>query len=64
MTALTVVASAAVITPVGGIQYGDDFHVFYSGTEVVAPEGWTVRMQPPQRFQFSPSDSLTTAPAD
>ncbi|MCW9732083.1 branched-chain amino acid aminotransferase [Avibacterium sp. 20-15] len=26
--------TAAVITPIGGIQYGDDFHVFYSETEV------------------------------
>ena len=25
---------AAVISPIGGIQYGDDFHVFYSETEV------------------------------
>ena len=27
--------TAAVISPIGGIQYGDDFHVFYSETEVV-----------------------------
>ena len=26
--------TAAVISPIGGIQYGDDFHVFYSETEV------------------------------
>ncbi|EJS91034.1 branched-chain amino acid aminotransferase [Pasteurella multocida subsp. multocida str. Anand1_cattle] len=26
--------TAAVITPIGGIQYGDNFHVFYSETEV------------------------------
>ena len=26
--------TAAVISPVGGIQNGDDFHVFYSETEV------------------------------
>lgn len=26
--------TAAVITPIGGIQYGDDLHVFYSQTEV------------------------------
>ncbi|MGC7559525.1 branched-chain amino acid aminotransferase [Pasteurella sp. PK-2025] len=26
--------TAAVITPIGGIQYGDHFHVFYSETEV------------------------------
>lgn len=26
--------TAAVITPIGGIQNGDDFHVFYSETEV------------------------------
>ncbi|MVN87792.1 branched-chain amino acid aminotransferase [Deinococcus sp. HMF7620] len=26
--------TAAVITPIGGIQHGDDFHVFYSETEV------------------------------
>ena len=26
--------TAAVISPLGGIQYGDDFHVFYSETEV------------------------------
>ena len=26
--------TAAVISPIGGIQYGDDFHVFYSKTEV------------------------------
>lgn len=26
--------TAAVITPIGGIQYGDKFHVFYSETEV------------------------------
>ncbi|MCQ9209151.1 branched-chain amino acid aminotransferase [Granulicatella seriolae] len=26
--------TAAVITPIGGIQYGDQFHVFYSETEV------------------------------
>lgn len=26
--------TAAVITPIGGIQYGDDFHIFYSETEV------------------------------
>ncbi|MFZ7223787.1 branched-chain amino acid aminotransferase [Avibacterium avium] len=26
--------TAAVITPIGGIQYGDDFHVFYSEIEV------------------------------
>ncbi|MBE2894116.1 branched-chain amino acid aminotransferase [Spirabiliibacterium falconis] len=26
--------TAAVITPIGGIQYKDDFHVFYSETEV------------------------------
>ncbi|OOR97176.1 branched chain amino acid aminotransferase [Haemophilus paracuniculus] len=26
--------TAAVITPVGGIQHGDNFHVFYSETEV------------------------------
>ncbi|MBE2898201.1 branched-chain amino acid aminotransferase [Pasteurellaceae bacterium 20609_3] len=26
--------TAAVITPIGGIQYHDDFHVFYSETEV------------------------------
>jgi branched-chain amino acid aminotransferase len=26
--------TAAVITPIGGIQYNDDFHVFYSETEV------------------------------
>ncbi|MDG6896050.1 branched-chain amino acid aminotransferase [Volucribacter amazonae] len=26
--------TAAVITPIGGIQYGDDFHVFHSETEV------------------------------
>lgn len=26
--------TAAVITPIGGIQYGDRFHVFYSETEV------------------------------
>ncbi len=26
--------TAAVITPIGGIQYGDTFHVFYSETEV------------------------------
>ena len=25
--------TAAVISPIGGIQYGDDFHVFYSETE-------------------------------
>lgn len=25
--------TAAVITPIGGIQHGDDFHVFYSETE-------------------------------
>ena len=27
-------STAAVISPIGGIQYGDDFHVFYSETEV------------------------------
>ncbi|MBX9074987.1 branched-chain amino acid aminotransferase [Streptococcus anginosus] len=26
--------TAAVISPIGGIQHGDDFHVFYSETEV------------------------------
>ena len=26
--------TAAVISPIGGIQYGDDFHVFYSETDV------------------------------
>lgn len=26
--------TAAVITPIGGIQYKDDFHIFYSETEV------------------------------
>ena len=26
--------TAAVITPIGGVQHGDDFHVFYSETEV------------------------------
>ncbi|MDH6363026.1 branched-chain amino acid aminotransferase [Enterococcus sp. PF1-24] len=26
--------TAAVISPIGGIQYGDNFHVFYSETEV------------------------------
>ena len=26
--------TAAVISPIGGIQYGDDFHVFYSETKV------------------------------
>lgn len=26
--------TAAIITPIGGIQYGDNFHVFYSETEV------------------------------
>ena len=26
--------TAAVISPIGGIQYGEDFHVFYSETEV------------------------------
>ena len=26
--------TAAVISPIGGIQYGDDFHIFYSETEV------------------------------
>lgn len=26
--------TAAVITPIGGIQHGDEFHVFYSETEV------------------------------
>ena len=26
--------TAAVISPIGGVQYGDDFHVFYSETEV------------------------------
>lgn len=26
--------TAAVISPIGGIQHGDDFHVFYSKTEV------------------------------
>lgn len=26
--------TAAVVTPIGGIQYGDNFHVFYSETEV------------------------------
>lgn len=26
--------AAAVISPIGGIQNGDDFHVFYSETEV------------------------------
>ena len=26
--------TAAVITPIGGIQHGDDFHVFHSETEV------------------------------
>ena len=26
--------TAAVISPIGGIQYRDDFHVFYSETEV------------------------------
>ena len=26
--------TAAVITPIGGIQYGDNFHIFYSETEV------------------------------
>lgn len=26
--------TAAVITPIGGVQYKDDFHVFYSETEV------------------------------
>ena len=26
--------TAAVITPIGGIQYDDNFHVFYSETEV------------------------------
>ncbi|TYA51499.1 branched-chain amino acid aminotransferase [Aggregatibacter actinomycetemcomitans] len=26
--------TAAVVSPIGGIQYGDDFHVFYSETEV------------------------------
>lgn len=26
--------TAAVITPIGGIQYGDNFHVFYSESEV------------------------------
>ena len=25
---------SAVISPIGGIQHGDDFHVFYSETEV------------------------------
>ena len=26
--------TAAVISPIGGVQHGDDFHVFYSETEV------------------------------
>ena len=26
--------TAAVISPIGGIQYGDDFHIFYSETDV------------------------------
>ena len=26
--------TAAVISPIGGVQHGDDFHVFYSKTEV------------------------------
>lgn len=26
--------TAAVISPIGGIQHGEDFHVFYSETEV------------------------------
>ena len=26
--------TAAVISPIGGIKYGDDFHVFYSESEV------------------------------
>lgn len=26
--------TAAVISPIGGFQYGDNFHVFYSETEV------------------------------